>query len=50
MADKPRPVRLAGSPNADFGYDVADYTNVAAEYGTMADWDALVVEAYVEKK
>src|ERR1700730_16417281 len=33
------------SPNADFGYDVSDYTNVAPEYGTMADWDALVREA-----
>src|SRR5215467_15648556 len=33
------------SPNADFGYDVSDYTGVAAEYGTMADWDELVREA-----
>jgi alpha-glucosidase len=33
------------SPNYDFGYDVADYTNVAPEYGTMADWDHLVAEA-----
>ncbi len=33
------------SPNYDFGYDVADYTNVAPEYGTMADWDRLVAEA-----
>jgi alpha-glucosidase len=33
------------SPNADFGYDVSDYTNVAPEYGTMADWDALAREA-----
>jgi alpha-glucosidase len=33
------------SPNADFGYDVSDYTNVAPEYGTMADWDNLVREA-----
>lgn len=33
------------SPNADFGYDIADYTNVAPEYGTMADWDRLVAEA-----
>jgi alpha-glucosidase len=33
------------SPNADFGYDVADYTDVAPEYGTMADWDNLVHEA-----
>jgi alpha-glucosidase len=33
------------SPNADFGYDVSDYTNVAPEYGSMGDWDALVREA-----
>lgn len=33
------------SPNYDFGYDVADYTNVAPEYGTMADWDRLVAAA-----
>ena len=33
------------SPNYDFGYDVADYANVAPEYGTMADWDHLVAEA-----
>ena len=33
------------SPNADFGYDVADYTNVAPEYGTLADWDRLAREA-----
>lgn len=33
------------SPNADFGYDVADYTGVAREYGTMADWDRLTREA-----
>jgi alpha-glucosidase len=30
------------SPNADFGYDVSDYCGVAPEYGTLADWDALV--------
>lgn len=33
------------SPNKDFGYDVADYTNVSPEYGTMADWDELAREA-----
>lgn len=33
------------SPNFDFGYDVANYTDVAPEYGTMADWDHLVAEA-----
>jgi alpha-glucosidase len=33
------------SPNADFGYDVSDYVNVAPEYGTLKDWDKLVSEA-----
>lgn len=33
------------SPNFDFGYDVADYTGVAREYGTLADFDRLVAEA-----
>ncbi|KTT74651.1 hypothetical protein NS334_04500 [Sphingomonas endophytica] len=33
------------SPNADFGYDVSDYTAVDPQYGTMADWDTLVAEA-----
>src|ERR1700685_2838423 len=30
------------SPNFDFGYDVADYVNVAPEYGTLQDWARLV--------
>ncbi|MBN8808676.1 MAG: alpha-glucosidase [Sphingomonas sp.] len=33
------------SPNFDFGYDVSDYTGIAREYGTMADWNTLVREA-----
>lgn len=33
------------SPNADFGYDVSDYVNVAPEYGTLQDFDRLVAEA-----
>jgi alpha-glucosidase len=33
------------SPNADFGYDVSDYVNVAPEYGTLLDWDDLITEA-----
>lgn len=33
------------SPNADFGYDVSNYTGVDPQYGTMADWDTLVAEA-----
>jgi alpha-glucosidase len=33
------------SPNADWGYDVADYCNVSADYGTLAEMDALIAEA-----
>jgi alpha-glucosidase len=34
------------SPNADFGYDVADYTAVDPVYGELAEFDALVEEAH----
>lgn len=34
------------SPNADYGYDVADYTAVAPELGTLADLDELVSTAH----
>jgi len=30
------------SPLHDFGYDISDYTDVASEYGTLADLDALI--------
>jgi alpha-glucosidase len=33
------------SPNADWGYDVADYCDVSADYGTLEDMDALIREA-----
>lgn len=33
------------SPQNDNGYDVADYYNINAEYGTMEDFDELVAEA-----
>jgi len=33
------------SPNADWGYDVADYCRVQPDLGTMEDLDRLVVEA-----
>ena len=34
------------SPQADFGYDVADYTEVAPEYGTIGDFDRLVAACH----
>uniref|UniRef100_A0A182JYV0 alpha-glucosidase n=1 Tax=Anopheles christyi TaxID=43041 RepID=A0A182JYV0_9DIPT len=33
------------SPMADFGYDISNYYTIQPEYGTMADFDALVKEA-----
>jgi alpha-glucosidase len=34
------------SPDADFGYDVADYTDIDPRYGTMEIFDRLVAEAH----
>ncbi len=34
------------SPNRDWGYDVSDYEGVHPDYGTMADFDALLDEAH----
>jgi len=34
------------TPYFDSGYDVADYTGVAPEYGTLEDWDLLLSEAH----
>lgn len=36
---------LFPSPQVDFGYNVSDYTAIAPEYGTMADFDRLMAEA-----
>ncbi len=33
------------SPQVDFGYDIADYTAIDAQYGTMEDFARLVDEA-----
>jgi alpha-glucosidase len=36
---------VSPSPNADWGYDVADYCGVDPDYGTLDSLDALVAEA-----
>ncbi|MGA7158627.1 MAG: alpha-amylase family glycosyl hydrolase [Acidobacteriaceae bacterium] len=33
------------SPQVDFGYDIADYTAIDPQYGTMADFDHMMAEA-----
>jgi len=34
------------SPNDDNGYDVSDYQDIMDEFGTLADWDELLVEMH----
>lgn len=33
---------LYASPNADYGYDISDYTTINPEYGTMDDFDEML--------
>ncbi len=33
---------IYSSPNDDNGYDISDYRNIMAEFGTMADFDSLL--------
>src|SRR4051794_22713090 len=34
------------SPNADWGYDISDYTGIHPDLGTLDDFDALVADAH----
>jgi alpha-glucosidase len=34
------------SPMKDCGYDVADYCDIAPQFGTLADFDALLADAH----
>lgn len=34
------------SPNDDNGYDISDYQNIMAEFGTLADWETLLAEMH----
>ena len=38
------------SPNDDNGYDIADYTAIQPEFGTMEDFDELVAKAKEQGK
>jgi alpha-glucosidase len=35
------------SPNADFGYDIADYRDISPEYGSLDDFNELVDEPHL---
>ena len=36
---------IYASPNEDNGYDISDYTAIHPDYGTMEDFDTLIIEA-----
>lgn len=36
---------IFASPQADFGYDISNFTDINEEYGTLNDFDALVTKA-----
>lgn len=36
------------SPNDDMGYDISDYEAIMTEFGTMADFDALLADAHAK--
>jgi oligo-1,6-glucosidase/alpha-glucosidase len=37
---------IFGSPQADFGYDVSSYTDIAPEFGTMEDVEQLIEDVH----
>lgn len=37
---------IYGSPNADNGYDISNYDDIMKEFGTMADFDAMLAEMH----
>ncbi|WP_442794442.1 glycoside hydrolase family 13 protein [Pelobium manganitolerans] len=37
------------SPNDDNGYDISDYRNIMADFGTMADFDELLHQMHLRK-
>jgi oligo-1,6-glucosidase len=37
---------IYSSPNTDNGYDISDYRNIMSEFGTMADFDTLILEMH----
>ncbi|MBQ8028764.1 MAG: alpha-glucosidase [Clostridia bacterium] len=37
---------LYPSPNADYGYDIADYRNISSDYGTLDEFKTMLDEAH----